>query len=363
MRRGQHKSSDVLIIGPDLSAVGGVSTYSAMLPSVIGNRAPRHLSVRAPGRAQSSGWAWRDTVYHLGLLGRVARQSRRVAVVHVMVTSRPTALARELSVILTARLCGGTVLGHFHGSKWAVNGRKSFLYRCMLRSTLHLINGGAVLSPTLLDDLLAFSPAIDQKMAVLENPVSDAYFGIREATTEPGPFRVLCLGEVGERKGQLELMDVVNSSGAPIQLVLGGPVAPGVETRFEEALSRSERTRYVGLAKGEALLTLFRETDCYCLFSSAEAMPISILEAMAAGVPVVATAVGAVAGVVTPDTGVIVAPGDRVALAQALDRLQADRPLCLSMGVQATSLAQKRFSLGEHLEKLSAIYDDMAKAS
>jgi glycosyltransferase involved in cell wall biosynthesis len=280
-----------------------------------------------------------------------------------MVTSRPTALARELSVILVARASGGNVLGHFHGSKWAVNGRRSALYRAMLRSTLHLINAGAVLSAAQRDDLVAFNPAIEKKMAVLDNPVSDAYFGIRAATKAPGPFRVLCLGEVGENKGQLELMEVVNNSGAPIQLVLAGPVSAGVERKFDEALSRSKRTRYVGLVRGQALLTLFRETDCYCLFSSAEAMPISILEAMAAGVPVVATDVGAVPSLLTPETGVIIAAGDRVALARALDRLQSDRPLCLSMGVRATKMAQERFSLGDHLEKLSAIYDDIAQAS
>ena len=363
MGRGQHRSSDVLVIGPDISAIGGISTYSAMLPRAIGNHAPTHLSVWAPGRAQSSGWGWRDTRYHLGLLGKVARQSRRVAVVHVMVTSRPTALARELSVILIARASGGNVLGHFHGSKWAVNGRRSALYRAMLRSTLHLINAGAVLSAAQRDDLVAFNPATEKKLAVLDNPVSDSYFGIRDARKVKGTFRVLCLGEVGQNKGQLELMEVVNSSGAPIQLVLAGPVAPGVKAKFDQALSRSKRTRYVGLVRGEELLTLFRETDCYCLFSSAEAMPISILEAMAAGVPVVATDVGAVPSVVTPETGVIIAAGDRVALARALDRLQGDRRLCASMGVHATNMARARFSLEEHVEKLSAIYDDIAKAS
>jgi glycosyltransferase involved in cell wall biosynthesis len=363
MAAGQHRSRDVLIIGPDTSAVGGVSTYSAMLPGLIGEHAPTHLSLRAPGRAQSSGWTWRDTVYHLGLLGKVARQSRRVAIVHIMVTSRPTALARELSIIVTARACGGNVLGHFHGSKWAVHGARSFLYRAMLASTLHLINGGVVLSEAQLDDLLALTPGVDQKMTVLENPVADAYFGLRDARPAPGPFRVLCLGEVGENKGQLELMEVVNSSAAPIQLVLAGPVAPGAATKFDHALSGSKRTRYVGLVRGQGLLALFRETDCYALFSSAEAMPISILEAMAAGVPVVATAVGAVPSVITPETGVLIAPGDRVALARALDRLQNDRALCVSMGACATNVAQKRFSLGKHLEKLSAIYDDLARAS
>lgn len=364
MKRQRHKSNQIVIVGPSLASVGGVSSYTSMVMSRIGDRAPKHVSVWAPGRTQSSGWGLRDVIHHLALLCNVALIARRAAVVHVMVTSAPTALARELSVILIARLTGGNVLGHFHGGRFEFHVQRRRTYRWMLRATLRSVSGGAVLSQTMLRDFLTLSPAIKDRMTVLENPVDDAFFAIRKETRPVcGPFRILCLGEVSERKGQLELMEVVDRLDNPARLVLGGPISPPIKKQFEGALSLSQRTRYVGSVKGESLLALFRDADCFCLFSSGEALPISILEAMASGVPVVSTSVGAVPSVVTPDIGVIVAPGDQKALSQALCMLQADRMRCLTMGTQAALKARERFSLTEHIEKLSSVYDHIAEAS
>jgi glycosyltransferase involved in cell wall biosynthesis len=362
MKHHPPRSQTIVIVGPDLAAIGGVSTYTATLMSQIGNREAQHVNVWAPGHTQSSGWGWSDVVYHLTLMVRVARLARRVAVVHVMVTSLPAALTRELSLILIARLSGGNVLGHFHGSKFEIQAMTHRTYRWTLQMTLRTVSRGVVLSETMLRGLQTLSPSIERKMIVLENPVADVFFAIGKDARTSGPFRILCLGEVCENKGQLELMGVVDGLDESVQLVLGGPIAPHLKGKFEDALSQSQRTQYVGTVKGESLLALFRQTDCYCLFSFSENMPISILEAMAAGIPIVSTSVGAVPSVVTPDVGVIVAPGDRVALTQALEALQSDRPRCISMGALGSIKALERFSLAEHIEKLSAVYDALAES-
>ena len=78
---------------------------------------------------------------------------------------------------------------------------------------------------------------------------------------------------------------------------------------------------------------LLRGFDLFVLPSVSEGMPLTILEAMGAGLPVVATAVGGVPELmVAAETGLLVPPGDAVALAPALQRLLCDAPLRRRMG-------------------------------
>ncbi len=73
-------------------------------------------------------------------------------------------------------------------------------------------------------------------------------------------------------------------------------------------------------------------SDILALTSDREALPYVVLEAMAGGLPIVATAVGALPEVVSSDVGIIVPPGDPVALATAFEKLAADGTLRSALG-------------------------------
>ncbi|MGH8773882.1 MAG: glycosyltransferase [Jiangellaceae bacterium] len=97
--------------------------------------------------------------------------------------------------------------------------------------------------------------------------------------------------------------------------------------------------------------------DVFALSSRFEGLPIALLEAMAAGLPCVATSVGGIPEVVTDgDDGMLVEPGDPDALAAALGKLLADGSLRAEVG----SLARVRsrdFQIGAAVRRIEQIYD------
>jgi glycosyltransferase involved in cell wall biosynthesis len=92
---------------------------------------------------------------------------------------------------------------------------------------------------------------------------------------------------------------------------------------------------------------LLAAADVFVLSSRSEGLPMSILEAMAAGLPVVASAVGGVPEVVDDTTGALVPPGDPAALASALVRLVADPGLRERLGNAGRRRAEHDFSVDE----------------
>ncbi|MHB8425769.1 MAG: glycosyltransferase, partial [Gammaproteobacteria bacterium] len=98
----------------------------------------------------------------------------------------------------------------------------------------------------------------------------------------------------------------------------------------------------------------------FALSSVAEGMPVTLLEAMAAGLPVVATAVGGVGEVVLPgETGGLVAAGDPHAFAEALAGYVRDTVLRGRHGMAGRHRVESRFSLSAMLSAYTTLYDGL----
>jgi len=97
--------------------------------------------------------------------------------------------------------------------------------------------------------------------------------------------------------------------------------------------------------------------DALVLPSRLEGFPVTIAEAMLAGLPVIATDVGSVREAVVPgETGWVVAPEDPSALAAAIDELLADMDAARRMGAHARELATQRFRIDATVEAYLALY-------
>ena len=127
-------------------------------------------------------------------------------------------------------------------------------------------------------------------------------------------------------------------------------VGDGPETErlveLRDRLGLADRVEFRPLDWDVRVADLMWAFDALVLPSRLEGFPVTIVEAMLAGLPVVATAVGSVdEAVVVGSTGWIVPPEDPAALAGAIGELVADLPAARAMGERARRIAEERFTI------------------
>jgi glycosyltransferase involved in cell wall biosynthesis len=136
----------------------------------------------------------------------------------------------------------------------------------------------------------------------------------------------------------------------------------GVDRDLLEARARGlgvlDAVRFLGFTEDSA--TVLRGADLFVSASWAESFPYVILEAMALGVPVVATRVGGVGEAVSDGlTGLLVPPRDAASLARAIGSLISDRERADDMGARAVSDVRSRFTREQMLEGVATVYREV----
>ncbi|MGI6605059.1 MAG: glycosyltransferase family 4 protein [bacterium] len=140
-------------------------------------------------------------------------------------------------------------------------------------------------------------------------------------------------------------------------LVGSGPLEAELKRRARE-LGFGEEFRFLGYRRDVAGVTA--ALDVAVLSSHQEGLGLVLLEAMAAGKPVVATNVGGIPEVVVPDaTGLLVPPGQPEALAAAITRVLSDRGLAAALGSEGQRVAWERFSLDAMAQRTAAVYREL----
>ena len=120
---------------------------------------------------------------------------------------------------------------------------------------------------------------------------------------------------------------------------------------------------FMFLGRRSDVADILAACDIAVLPSAAEGMPNAVLEYMAAGLPVVASAVGGNLEVIADGaTGLLVPPGNAEALAQALLRLLADDVLALRVARKGRELVEQRFSFERLTREVGALYEELLQA-
>ncbi|MBC7454789.1 MAG: TIGR03088 family PEP-CTERM/XrtA system glycosyltransferase [Massilia sp.] len=140
-----------------------------------------------------------------------------------------------------------------------------------------------------------------------------------------------------------------------LSIIGDGPLLPAL--RAQVAAAGLQQVVWLAGARSD-IPQLLHAFSVFCLPSLAEGTPVSLLEAMACGLPVVASGVGGIPEVITDgEHGILVAPADTAALAAALARYATEPALLRQHGDAARARVEQRFSMAAMLSAYLGLYD------
>jgi glycosyltransferase involved in cell wall biosynthesis len=199
------------------------------------------------------------------------------------------------------------------------------------------------------------------KLHVVRCGIDARAFASRRQRT-PGPLQVLTVGRLVPGKGHallLQALYLLRARGVEVEatIVGDGPERDGLEALASE-LMLQRQVRFAGAVGQDELPVWYERADAFCLPTLAEGLGVVLLEAMAAGLPVVSTRVMGVPEVVGDEaTGLLVSPGRADQLADALERLAASPELCERLGRHGRMRVDNEFSLDAATTRLIELFE------
>ncbi len=184
---------------------------------------------------------------------------------------------------------------------------------------------------------------------------------VRARLDSGGGFLVVCVARLQREKGIDDLVDaaaLLHERLPGLRVAVAGDGPEG--ERFRQAIAASAAPVTL-LGHRADVGDLLAAADAFVLPSRHEGLPISLLEAMAAGLPSVATAVGGIPSLVDDGTsGLLVPAADPPALAAALERLAGDRDLGRRLGAEAQRVVERDHSPAAVTAAYADIYEELA---
>ena len=363
----RHSTTPVVVLlGPHPAAVSGVSTHVNLLmqSSLADDFEVVHFQVGSEGRDE-------------GALGRFLRLAmspfllaatiifRHASVVHINTSLNTRAYWRDLVYLAVAKALGARVLYQVHGGELPQRFfRKSALLAALLRRTLLVPDLVVVLAQCELAAYRDFVP--EQRVVALPNGIDCRPFAtVPLVRSNPEqPLHLLYIGRVAREKGMYEMLQGVRLAhelGVDTRLIVAGHGAEeGRLRRYAQALGIAARVCFIGPVFGADKVKLLSGSDVLLLPSYSEGLPYALLEAMAAGIPVVATPVGAIPDVMSDGIhGFLVPQRDGKAIAEALAVLAGDRERLSWMSRACKRRIRAAFSIDRLAQELALHYAQM----
>jgi glycosyltransferase involved in cell wall biosynthesis len=342
------------MVGTDPEGKGGIRT-------VVSGYLEAGLFERFEGRyvtTHRNGGGWTKLTAAVGGWLRVMESLRSLdtPLVHVQCSSRAS-FWRKSIVCLMARGAGRPYILHIHSGAFVRFYEESGPFaRRYIRNIVEHAGTVIALSEQWRERLLRAFP--DAQVEVLSNALVPPPIDQVRPARERDPV-VLYLGDISRQKGVHDLVAALAET-PELRLVCGGlaPPSGGLEpTQLERMPGVSGRVSFPGWLGPESKRAALSKAAVFVLPSYAEGLPMALLEAMAWGIPVIATPVGGIPDLITHgENGLLVQPGDVSALTRALRDLAGNVELREKLGRAARARIDQAYALESVLARLGKLY-------
>lgn len=309
---------------------------------------PTHCSGTAGQKIRLFAGAWFSYVGMLLL--------DKVALVHVH-SAVGTSFWRKAIFLLPSFLFRVPSILHLHSGRFPqfYEGHCGAVKKWLFRQIVKRVRCTVTVSGALTTWLRGLFPAADA--VTINNPMlmpDEADFARRDGS------RILFLGKLGDAKGCFDLLRALAmllDRHPRVTLVMGGDGDVDAVRAEIARLGLAAHVELPGWVSGAAKQAMLQHCAIYVLPSYSEGMPMSVLEAMAAGLVVVATRVGGIPEALTDgEEGLLVQPGDVTELAHALDWLLSHPDSRRRMGEASRHKVAAQFSGDVAIPVLESLY-------
>ena len=297
----------------------------------------------------------------LRLLGLLL--SGRLALIHANMASRGSTIRKSI-VVYAAALFGVPVIVHLHGAQFdSFYLGLSPLCQRLVRGTFARARAVLVLGEVWRRFLIDRVGVDEGKITILHNGVPPPH-APRQVRAPGAPCHIVLLGRLEPRKGVPELLSALGSEQLRAhawRATLAGDGDIEGTRRRAASLGLADRIAVPGWISAANADALLAEADILVLASHAENMPMSVLEALAHKVAVIATPVGTTPEILTDGFSVLlVPPGEVEALATALVRLIDDPGFRDEIAARGNAVFKRRLDIAIVADRLAALYLDCA---
>ncbi len=310
----------IALVGPQAPPAGGMANQTAQLAALLRAEGAK-VQLLAVNASVLPAWLERVRYLRAALrlpvfLWRLWRAGRTVDLFHVMANSGWSWHLQGAPALWVASMCGKPVLLNYHGGEAA-----TFFARHRRLVDASLLRADAIAVPSRF--LQEIFEQCGHAAHIVPNVVDLRRFTPATVKREnQGPVILVArhLQALYDNASAVRAFAIVREAypGARLVLAGDGPERAALEA-LAASLDLSEAVRFAGPLANDAMPALYQASDLVLNPSLADNMPISVLEALACGVPVVSTNVGGIPALLQHGvTGLLVSPGDAPAMAQAM---------------------------------------------
>ena len=347
----------ILMVGPDLSLHGGI--VSVVQGYLDGGLPEACDGFEYLGTGVGSSKLGKSIAFARAL-ARYERVMPSYDIVHLHISARGS-YKRKSIMARMARKAGKYVILHDHDGEF----EKAFeeggdAYRRDVRKTFGIADRVVVLSEEW-RDYFAENVCDSEKIVVVHN-------GVKVPAEPCSPWSqqdILFLGRLDANKSPDVLLRAsrrVLERFPGTKVVFGGDGEVEKNKALAEELGIANHCEFHGWVTGEKREELFARAAVYCLPSKNEGLPMSVLEAMARGIPTIATAVGGVPQVIEDGvSGFLIGVDDEGVLSEKLSALLAAPGLRTEMGLAGRKRIERRFGIRKSASKVEGIYEALSR--